>query len=133
MHRTLKAETARPARANVLQQQDRFDEFREEFNEKRPHEALDMKRPAEVYNPSERRLEPLPELDYPLHDDVLVVSRAGHLRLPRGRQVFIAHALAGHAVGLREQVDGKWLVTFANLDLGTYDAGLGTFEPLASS
>lgn len=133
MHRTLKAETARPARANVLQQQDRFDEFREEFNEKRPHEAIDMKRPAEVYSVSDRRLpDPLPELDYPLHDDVLVVSRAGHIRLPRGRQVFLAHALAGHSVGLREQLDGRWLVTFTNLDLGTYDAGLGSFEPLAS-
>jgi len=134
MHRTLKAETARPARANVLQQQDRFDAFREEFNEKRPHEALEMKRPAEVYQPSERRLpDPPPELDYPLHDDVLVVSPAGHIRLPRGRQVFLAHAVAGHPVGLREQLDGKWLVTFADLDLGTYDPRLGTFEPLATS
>jgi putative transposase len=133
MHRTLKAETARPARANVLQQQDRFDEFREEFNEKRPHEALEMKRPAEVYSPSERRLPvPLPELDYPLHDDVLVVTRCGHIRLPRGRLVFLARALAGHPVGLREQLDGRWLVTFADLDLGTYDARLGTFEPSPS-
>jgi transposase InsO family protein len=134
MHRTLKAETARPARANVLQQQDRFDEFREEFNEKRPHEALDMKRPAEIYKPAERRLpDPLPELEYPLHDDVLVVGRNGHIRLPRGRQVFLANALVGHPVGLREQLDGAWLVTFAGLDLGTYDARLGKFEPLAST
>ena len=133
MHRTLKAETARPARANVLQQQDRFDEFREEFNEKRPHEGLDMKRPAEIYQPAERRLpDPLPELDYPLHDDVLVVGRNGHIRLPQGRQVFLANALVGHPVGLREQLDGTWLVTFAGLDLGTYDGRLGTFEPLSS-
>src|SRR5262249_14022932 len=101
MHRTLKAETARPARANALQQQDRVDEFREEFNERRRHEALGMKRPAEVYQASERRLPaPLPDLDYPLHDDVLLVGRNGHIRLPRGRQVFLANALTGHPVGL---------------------------------
>ena len=83
MHRTLKAETARPARSNLLQQQERFDEFRRQFNEERPHEALEMKRPMEVYRPSERRLpQPLPELAYPLHDDVLIVGRGGHVRLP---------------------------------------------------
>src|SRR5690606_36091 len=52
MHRTLKFETARPARGNLLQQQERFDEFREEFNFARPHEALGMKRPADVYERS---------------------------------------------------------------------------------
>ena len=40
MHRTLKPETTRPARSNLLQQQERFDDFVEEFNQERPHEAL---------------------------------------------------------------------------------------------
>ena len=89
-----------------------------------------MKRPADVYSSSERRLpDPLPELNYPLHDDVLVVTRCGHIRLPRGRLVFLARALADHLVGLREQADGSWLVTFVDLDLGSYNPRLGTFEP----
>jgi transposase InsO family protein len=130
MHRTLKAETTRPARHNSLQQQERFDEFRKEFNEERPHEALEMKRPAEVYRPSERQYPAtLPELTYPLHDDVLVVNGAGHIRLPRGRSVFLSYALSGQPVGLREQEDGRWLVTFVALDLGRYDARTGDFEP----
>lgn len=130
MHRTLKAETARPARANLMQQQERFDEFREEFNEKRPHESLDQKRPADLYNPSNRALpKPLPELRYPLHDDTLVVGRSGHIRLPRGRQVFLSNALVHQPVGLREELDGRWLVTFASLDLGRYDPRTGTFDP----
>jgi transposase InsO family protein len=130
MHRTLKAETTRPARANMLAQQERFDEFRTEFNERRPHQALEMKRPAEVYQHSERPLpDPLPDLTYPLHDDVLVVSKAGHIRLPRARSVFISAALAGHAVGVRERVDGRWLVTFVALDLGTFDRRTRTFQP----
>jgi transposase InsO family protein len=131
MHRTLKAETTRPARGNLMQQQERFDEFRQEFNEKRPHEALEMKRPSEVYQPSDRPfMQPLPELNYPLHDDVLTVSRGGHIRLPRGRTVFLSYALVHQSVGLREQDDGRWLVTFASLDLGNYDPRVGTFEPI---
>jgi transposase InsO family protein len=55
MHLTLKKEATRPPGMNSLQQQARFDEFVKEFNEERPHEAIDMKRPAELYAPSPRR------------------------------------------------------------------------------
>jgi transposase InsO family protein len=129
MHRTLKAETTRPARPSSLQQQERFDEFRREFNEDRPHEALEMKCPREVYRPSERRMPAkLPEVNYPLHDDVLVVDRSGHIRLPRGRSIFLAYALVGQPVGLREEDDGRWLVTFVDLDLGHCVPRTGAFE-----
>ncbi len=52
MHLTLKKEATRPAGANLLQQQAKFDAFLEEFNNERPHEALDMKCPAQFYSPS---------------------------------------------------------------------------------
>jgi transposase InsO family protein len=52
MHLTLKQEATRPPGMNSLQQQDRFDAFAREFNDERPHEALDMKTPADVYVPS---------------------------------------------------------------------------------
>jgi hypothetical protein len=68
MHLTLKKETTRPPGTNSLQQQARFDAFRHEFNTERPHEALAMKCPAEVYAPSPRPYAGLPELAYPLHD-----------------------------------------------------------------
>ena len=45
MHLTLKQEATRPAGANLLQQQARFDDFIDEFNNEPPHEALDMKCP----------------------------------------------------------------------------------------
>ncbi len=61
MHRTLKQETARPPGMNALQQQDRFDRFVSEFNDERPHEAIGMKTPAELYIPSSRTYEGLPE------------------------------------------------------------------------
>jgi len=134
MHRTLKAETTRPAGQNSLQQQERFDAFRHEFNEERPHEALGMKRPAQLYRPSERSYPKTPpDLNYPLHDDVLEVTRAGHIRLSMGRQCFLSNALAGQPVGLREESDGRWTVTFVELDLGVYDPRNGDFEPTATS
>lgn len=119
MHRTLKAETTRPARANLLQQQERFDDWIHEFNELRPHQAIGMKRPAELFVPSPKVLpSPLPELYYPLHDDVRRVARDGQLSLGRYGSVKLTKALAGHEVGIREEDDGSFLVTFVDLDLG---------------
>ncbi len=54
MHLTLKKETTRPPGLNALQQQAKFDEFMREFNDDRPHQALAMKTPAEIYTPSPR-------------------------------------------------------------------------------
>ena len=79
MHRTLKAETTRPAGSNSLQQQARFDAFISEFNDERPHEAIEMKTPAEVYTPSSRAYEGLPELEYPFHDRDVLVTACGRI------------------------------------------------------
>lgn len=68
MHLTLKKEATRPAGANIFQQQATFDLFVEEFNNERPHEALDMKYPAEIYKPASKKYEGLPDLHYPFHD-----------------------------------------------------------------
>jgi transposase InsO family protein len=62
MHRTLKIEATRPAGSNFLQQQAKFDAFVHEFNNERPHEALDMKYPADVYKPSTRPYRGIGEL-----------------------------------------------------------------------
>jgi transposase InsO family protein len=120
MHRTLKFETTRPPRTNLLQQQERFDDFVEEFNHERPHEALGMKRPAQVYKPSPRKLSSVAELAYPEHDDSISVDCAGYISLRR-RRSYLSTALAYQTVGIREELDGRWLVTFANLDLGHVD------------
>jgi transposase InsO family protein len=132
MHRTLKAETTRPARANLLQQQERFDEWVLEFNNERPHQALEMKRPAEVYETAQRRLPaPLPELSYPTHDDVVRVSNSGQIYIAGFGSAHLSVALAGYDVGIREEADGRWLVSFAHLDLGLLD-GTQTLAPLTS-
>ena len=63
MHRTLKAETTRPAAGSLAAQQRRFNRFREEFNRERPHEALDQATPAACYTASPR---PMPDRLPPL-------------------------------------------------------------------
>jgi len=132
MHRTLKAETTRPPAMRLLQQQQRFDKWLSVFNHQRPHEALAMKCPADVYVPSTRTHAPKP-LSYPLHDLVLRVSDSGRIRFPNGRRgdklYFLSESLAGHDLGLRELDDGRWLVTFASVDLGTIDRTTRTFTP----
>jgi hypothetical protein len=128
MHRTLKLETTRPAGANLLQQQERFDRFLQEYNCDRPHEALGQTPPAKTHTPSAR---PFPEKllvpRYLLHDDVLPVFSSGHISFPRGEKYFLALALADQEVAVREEPDGRWLVTFMQLDLGVIDRKAKTF------
>jgi transposase InsO family protein len=134
MHRTLKAETTRPARNNLLQQQERFDEFVEEFNTQRPHDALRMKRPADVYVPSAKKHPAfLPDPDYSTYDDVLSVGTQGLIHLPGRRQVHLTKALAGHLVGIREEGDDRWLVSFMNIDLGYVETRCNRFIPITPS
>ena len=131
LRRTIKAQTARPAATNSLAQQERFDEFVHKFNGETPHEALGMKCPGDVYAPSSRPYPSvIPEPAYPLHDDVRRVSSGGHVRFGRrGTACFLSNALAGLLVGLREEDQDVWLVTFVDLDLGHYNLKTRQFTP----
>ena len=129
MHLTLKKEATRPAGANLLQQQAKFDAFLEEFNNERPHEALDMKCPAEVYSASCRPYQGIQELNYPFHDKTVVVTNCGRLCLYR-KKINLSTCLAGQAVGVKEVDDGIWLVTFMDYDLGYIDLEEKTLQPL---
>jgi putative transposase len=66
MHLALNKEATKPAAANFLLQQIRFDDSSEIFNNESPHEALNMNCPAEVYQPSPRAYKGLPDIDYRL-------------------------------------------------------------------
>jgi len=103
-HLTLKKEATKPAVLNFLQQQARFDDFIEIFNNERPHEALDMKCPAEVYQPSARAYKGLPDIDYPFHDKVIVVTNCGRICLGR-KKINFSTVFAGQTVGIKEVHD----------------------------
>jgi len=129
MHRTLKKEATRPAGMNFLQQQARFDAFLEEFNTERPHEAIGMKRPADIYRGSERVYNGLPEIDYPLHDRDIIVTNCGRICMHR-KKINIATVLAGQKLGIKEVDEGIWLVSFMHYDLGYVDLEQKTLQPL---
>jgi transposase InsO family protein len=129
MHLTLKKDATRPAGANVLQQQAKFDTFVEEFNTERPHEALGMKCPAEVYAPSPRPYQGIPEPHYPFHDKIVMVTSCGRLCLYR-KKINLTKSLAGQAVGVKEVDNGIWLVSFMDYDLGYIDLEEKTLQPL---
>ena len=129
MHLTLKREATRPPGLNSLQQQARFDDFIEEFNNQRPHEALDMKCPAEVYAHSPRAYNGLPEPSYPFHDTTLNVTCCGRICLHR-KKINLSTVFAGQAVGLKEVEDDTWLVSFMDYDLGYIDLEERTLQPL---
>jgi transposase InsO family protein len=118
MHRTLKAETTRPPAGNLRAQQRKFNRFRQEFNQDRPHEALDMQTPQALYAPSPRTMpDKLPPLEYPDRFEVRYVSANGGIRWNKG-WVNVSITCAGEYVGLEEIDDGVWNVYFGALKLG---------------
>lgn len=129
MHLTLKQEATRPAGANFLQQQAKFDAFMSEYNDERPHQALDMKVPAQTYAASDRAYEGLPELTYPLHDRDVLVTCCGRICMHR-KKINISTALAGQRLGIKEVDEGIWLVSFMHYDLGYIDLEQRTLQTL---
>jgi putative transposase len=129
MHLTLKTEATRPAGANVLQQQQRFDTFIHQYNHERPHQALDMATPASRYTSSPRSYQGLEELTYPAHDWTAVVTRCGRLCYQR-RKINVSQVFAGQTVGVKQTEDHIWLVTFMDYDLGYFDDETWRLEPI---
>ena len=131
MHLTLKREATKPAAANALQQQARFETFIDKYNRERPHEALDMKVPADVYTVSSRTYGGLPDVEYPFHDWSAMVTHCGRVCY-RGQKVNLSQAFAGQMVGVRQVSDRIWLVTFMHYDLGYFDDETCRLEPIAN-
>ena len=120
MHLTLKQEATKPASKNFLQQQARFDQFISTFNQERPHEALNMRYPAELYGPSPRSYNGLPELEYPFHDRTITVTRCGRICMGP-LKINLSQAFAGQRVGVKQVEEKIWLVSFMRYDLGFFD------------
>ena len=118
MHRTLKAEATKPPGANAAAQQKKLNHFRQEYNEVRPHEALEMGTPAQWHQTSPRQMpSKLPEMIYPDRFEVRYVSANGGIRW-RKQWVNVSSALVGQHVALEAVDDGLWDVYFGVMKLG---------------
>jgi transposase InsO family protein len=122
MHRTLKQETASPPEANRHAQQRAFDRFRREYNEERPHEALDMETPSAVYTQSSRRYPArVPEPEYGRFFQVRRVRERGDFSW-KHEHVFVSETLTGESVGLLPMDDRYYTVYFATFPIARFDS-----------
>lgn len=128
MHLTLKKEATKPAGGNLLQQQEKFDQFIDEYNNDRPHEGINMKYPGEIYIPSPRKYIGLTDLEYPMHDRTITVTHCGRICMDR-RKINFSRVFAGQDVGVRQVDDKIWLVSFMDYDLGYFDEENNRVEP----
>jgi putative transposase len=120
MHRTLKQETLGPPASTLRTQQTRFDQFQTEYNDERPHEALDDMPPASRYVSSSKAFpRRLAQIEYPKEFMTRKVAASGRIRW-RCAMVTINHALEGEWIGI-EPADGVHNVFFANVSLGFID------------
>ena len=134
MHQTLKKETASPPQRNLRQQQKAFLQFQKEYNQERPHEALQYKTPASCYVGSERRYPTkLPALEYPAGAHLRRVSHHGDVKLD-GVQMFVSSLLAWEVVGLLEvEQDPNWLeVYYGPLLIGRMSLKTRTLSPVGT-
>jgi putative transposase len=131
MHRTLKEAVCNPSQSCLAKQQSAFNSFRPEYNEERPHEALDMETPASLYQPSHRlfpkKLEPV---EYDSWLPVRRVMDSGCIKW-KGNFIYISQALAGEPVGLRQITDTTWEVWFSIYSLGKLDEIKGKVLPMS--
>ena len=133
MHRTLKQETTMPPERNRRAQQQAFDRFRQEYNQVRPHEALQMQTPAEIYTASPRRFPArLLQPEYDVHLEVRKVNPAGEIAWRGHRHVFLSETLSGEAVGLEAIDDRWWRVWFATFPLACFDSQQLRMRPLSA-
>lgn len=128
LHLTLKKSTVVPPAVNFLQQQARFDYFQTEYNNERPHQSLEMKCPAEVYQSSSRPYRGIGRIEYPSHDRTVTVTHCGRICI-HGKKVNFSRVFAGQDVGLKEVNDRIWQVSFMEYDLGFFDEDSKRFEP----
>ena len=120
MHRDLKAEATKPPSRNLSAQKKRFERWRQEYNHDRPHESLDMLRPAEIYHKSARRLTEKYKMKYPDNYEVKRVSQSGHICC-LGSNFYMSEIFAGCSVGLLENEMGSIELHYANLHLGNLE------------
>jgi len=131
MHRTLKEATAKPPKADLRAQQRAFDQFRQDYNQERPHEALEQRPPASLYTPSVRAYpERLPEpRGYPDEWEKRTVREGGQIKW-KGKNVTLSKALWGQQIGLQPVEEALWAVYFENIELGVLDERLGRVQRL---
>ena len=133
MHKDLKAEIQLqiPLHEAVLDSQPALDAWKQEYNDVRPHEALEMRTPSEVYTPSPRKYEPFDELEYPDGYIRRKVSKSGRIKLS-SEEIQISSVFAGHYLGLSEAENNMLRVWLGEFLVGIIDSKALKFVPITT-
>ena len=115
----MKRRAIKPVQRTCAQQQRQFDEFQQEYNTERPHEALQQETLALHYTCSPRAYPAkLPKVEYPLHFLVKKITTAGTFRFGP-KLLYLANALVDQHIGLEETDDGIWAIYFNTVRIAT--------------
>lgn len=118
MHVDVRLDLQAKPGGSLLAQQSQFDEWVAEFNHVRPHEALAMRTPAELYRPSERKLPALVVSTYPKEWYAHTVDATGKI-MHRRWSVYVSKVLSRYVVAV-EELATEFRVWFCNLLVGRY-------------
>jgi len=118
MHKDMKAELQNNPEWNLTDQQKRFDEWRNTYNTIRPNEAIQMRRPASVYECS-KKIFPniIPDFQYPDSMQVRRTSSRGYISWHQ-KPFFISGAIPLEAIGIQEETNQSYSLWFNELKLG---------------
>ena len=122
-HRTMKHELLNHTEiADIEDAQTKFRLWQDKYNNLRPHEALGMKTPGEVYEPSQRQYESkVKEFEYGGEHHVLKVNSWGYVRF-NGWQVYLSETMANQYIEFRTSSDGETFVAcYRNFKIAEFD------------
>lgn len=128
MHLDMRKELEHQIDGDLRLHQAMFDQWRNDYNNIRPHEALNMKTPAEVYTKSERKYEFYDAIDYGNGFKTREINGRGYTNY-LGHRVFIGNAFNGYNIGIKEDKNFESLVYFNKLLLGIFDRKNYLFTP----
>ena len=133
MHRSLKDAAINPARYSLKAQQQVFDQYREQYNHIRSHEALNDRVPNDVYHRSmrtfaARRL----AVEYDHHYVVRRVRHNGEVKW-QGQVIYVSQVLAKQPIGFKQISETRWSVYYGFYQLGYWNQIKKKLEPVRAN
>ena len=112
--------------ANIKDAQNKFDIWRDKYNNIRPHEALNMKRPSDVYEPSRRQYkDTIPKYEYGGGYHVIKVNSWGYVRFDKW-QVYLSETMIDQYIEFRPSPDGEtFIACYRNFKIAEFDTDDG--------
>ena len=122
-HRTMKQELLNHTTiSDIVDADNQFSVWREKYNNVRPHEALNMRTPADVYQPSQRLYpEKIERFDYGGEYHVIKVNSWGYVRFDKW-QIYLSETMIDQHIEFRPSLDGKsFIACYRNFKIAEFD------------